>query len=274
MFQLKNVSFLYNKGLAEEVEALSSINISIGSKEFVSVVGPNGSGKSTLALLLNGLIRPHSGEVLVDGLTTVSEDNLIPIRQKVGLLFQNPDNQIVATIVEEDIAFGPENLGLERQEIKNRIDESLSATKMKEYRNYEPHQLSAGQKQKVALASLLAMKPDYLIFDEPTAYLDPASRKEILQLFHKINQQGIGVVNITHHEDEIFYGERVLALDKGRVIFDGKVETFFKDYDVLELTGIEKPLWLQIKDKYQDRVEELAQSYSNQNTIETLCSLN
>lgn len=274
MLQLKNVSFFYNKGLAEEVKALSNISLSISHKEFVSIVGLNGSGKSTLALLLNGLIKPHEGEVLVDELSTSLNEKLTSIRQKVGLLFQNPDNQIVATIVEEDLAFGPENLGLEREEIKRRIDESLVAVKMEAYRNYEPHQLSAGQKQKIALASLLAMRPDYLILDEPTAYLDPISRKDILKLFVEINRSGITVVNITHNEDELLFSNRVIALGKGRVIFDGKVESFFRNEAVLKATGIEVPLWFHLKEKYGPFVKELGKAKSNEGVINILCFFN
>lgn len=274
MLQLKNVSFFYNKGLADEVKALSNISLSVGKKEFISVVGPNGSGKSTLALLLNGLIRPHEGEVLVDGVsTTHDEEKHLSIKQKVGLLFQNPDNQIVATVVEEDIAFGPENLGIERKEIKKRIDESLIAVKMEGYRNYEPHQLSAGQKQKIALASLLAMKPDYLILDEPTAYLDPSSCKDVLNLFAEINCGGITVVNITHHPDEIFVSKKVIALDEGKIIFEGSAESFFQNEKVLEATGIEQPLWFRLKEKYSPFAKELAKANSTESTINVLCSL-
>jgi len=239
MLKLIDVSFFYNKGLDAEVRALSDINITFNKGEFISIIGPNGGGKSTLAHLLNGLILPHEGEVLVDGVSTAQEENLFPIRQKVGLLFENPDSQIVAGIVEEDIAFGPENLGLDREEIAKRITDSLRAVGMEAYRAYEPHTLSAGQKQKVALASVLAMQPSYLVLDEPTAYLDPDSRLEVLNLLKNINSQDIAVINITHNREEISYSQRVIVIENSRLVFDGSVREFFGNGQILKTTGFE-----------------------------------
>jgi energy-coupling factor transport system ATP-binding protein len=238
MLQLKNVSFSYNKGLLQEVQALSGINLSIEENEFISILGSNGSGKSTIAELLSGLLKPTAGEALLDS--------------SVGLLFQNPDSQIVGTIVEEDVAFGPQNQMLKREEIIECVDTSLEAVGMSAFRLYEPHTLSAGQKQKVALASVLAMKPKFLVLDEPTSYLDPASRLEVLNLLQEVNRQGIAIINITHYADQIFYGHRVVVVEKGKVSFDGKVGDFFKNKEAMATIGASLPLWLEIKEKYGD----------------------
>lgn len=274
MIELKNVSYFYNKGQENEVRALSNINLAIDKGQFVSIVGSNGSGKSTLAHLLNGLLKPSEGDVLIDELSTRNEDNLTEIRQRVGLLFQNPDNQIVATIVEEDIAFGPENLGLSREEIGSRIDSSLEAVAMEAYRRYEPHSLSAGQKQKVAIASILAMKPSCMVLDEPTSYLDPSSRKEMMQFLSELNRsQRITVLNITHYSEQILYGDRVIAMDNGSIVFDGKVADFLDNEQVLRLTGLTQPIWLQIGKKYQKKWPSLARADSLKSLGDILCSL-
>ncbi len=274
MLQLKNVSFSYNKGQTDEIQALSNINLSIKENEFISIIGENGSGKSTLAQLLNGLLKPTEGEVFIGGLSTKDDKNLLKIRQKVGLLFQNPDNQIIAILVDEDVAFGPENLGVERSEIIERVETSLASVGMQSYKKYEPHNLSAGQRQKVAIASVLAMQPDYLVLDEPTSYLDPASRQDILKLLKRINKERqISIINITHYVDQVFVSERVVSMQRGEISFDGSVEEFFSNDKALKASGIERPLWLEVKQKYVSRISELKNVSSAESLGEILCSL-
>ncbi len=254
MIELKNVSFSYN-----EVPALVDLNLKIHPQEFVSIVGSNGSGKSTLIQLLNGLLSPDKGEVLIDGPS--------------GLLFQNPDNQIVGTIVEEDVAFGPENLGLRPEEIVKRINEALKIVKMDAFAGYEPHTLSAGQKQKVALASILAMKPAYLLLDEPTSFLDPLSRQEVLSLFANLNSKGTTVINVTHFPEQLLLGDRVIALDYGRVVFDGTSQDFFADDQAMRLIGFEKFLWMKIKERFLPQIKELKEANAALEVSKILCSL-
>ncbi|HDZ86743.1 hypothetical protein LCGC14_0847890 [marine sediment metagenome] len=274
MIKIKDVSFNYNKDQDSETKALSKIDLTIKKDEFVSIIGLNGSGKSTLSHMLNGLLKPQQGEVLVDGISTADDDNMFAIRQKVGLLFQNPDNQIIATIVEEDIAFGPENIGVERDEIHKRIEDSLKAVGMEAYRRHEPHALSAGQKQKIAIAGVLAMRPEYLVFDEPTSYLDPAGRRNLMLLLKELNtEQGVAIINVTHFPEQLFYGQRVVAMHEGSIVFDGKVAQFFENKEALALTGIETPLWLQLKDRFEIYHEGLEQADSNEKLGDILCSL-
>ena len=274
MLKIKDVSFSYNKDQDSETKALSKIDLTVKKGEFVSIIGLNGSGKSTLSHMLNGLLKPQQGEVLVDGISTADDDNMFAIRQKVGLLFQNPDNQIIATIVEEDIAFGPENTGVEREEIHKRIEDSLKAVGMLAYRKHEPHALSAGQKQKIAIAGVLAMKPEYLVFDEPTSYLDPAGRRNLMLLLKELNaKQGVAIINVTHFPEQLFYGQRVVAIHEGSIVFDGSVAQFFENKEALALTGIETPLWLQLKDRFEIYHEKLEQADSNEELGDILCSL-
>lgn len=272
MLQLNNVSYFYNKGTDNEAKALSNVSLTIEKGQFVSVIGPNGSGKSTLAYLLNGILKPGQGQVLIDGFSTADNENLLKIRQSVGLLFQNPDNQIIATIVEEDVAFGPENLGVKREEIIARVDKALEAVGMKAFRRYEPHMLSAGQKQKIAIASTLAMEPDYLVLDEPMSYLDPASRKEITIVLKQMNRKGKTVINITHFPDQIALGQRVIALDKGRIIFDGSRDTFFKNRKLIKELGVEIPLWMDVKSEFAGKIKQLENVQSVEELGKVICS--
>ena len=222
--------------------ALSRISVQIREGEFVAVLGHNGSGKSTLAKLLNALYVPTEGKILVCGFDTADEANVWEVRRRAGMIFQNPDNQIVATIVEEDVAFGPENLGVEPSEIRTRVDEALRAVGMYEYRLYEPHKLSGGQKQRVAVAGIIAMRTDCVIFDESTAMIDPKGRREVLETVRKLNRElGITVVFITHFMEEAALADRVVVMDNGSIASSGTPDEIFSDTALLRRTGLELP---------------------------------
>ena len=237
--EVKNAVFSYDE---ESGEVLKDFSINIEKGSFVAILGHNGSGKSTLAKLFNGLNLPDSGKVLVDGMDTADETKALEIRNKVGLVFQNPDNQIVATIVEEDVAFGPENLGLPREEIRKRVDESLKAVGMTEYMHHEPHRLSGGQKQRVAIAGIIAMQPECVVFDEPTAMLDPRGRKDVMNIISKLNKEmNKTVVLITHYMDEAAKADRVVVIDSGKIIADGKPHDVFNKVKLLKGVGLDVP---------------------------------
>lgn len=244
IIEFQNVSFRYDseeEGVQLPLVA-ENLNLQIHEGEFVAILGHNGSGKSTLAKLTNAILLPTGGKVLVDGMDTSDEDLKIKIRQTVGMVFQNPDNQIVATIVEEDVAFGPENLGVEPKEIRRRVDESLKAVGMYEFRKREPHRLSGGQKQRVAIAGIIAMLPRCIVLDEPTAMLDPRGRQEVMSTMLKLNREmGMTVVFITHFMDEAVQADRVVVMDDAKIIMDGKPKEVFKQVDRLEEIGLDVP---------------------------------
>ena len=222
--------------------AIKNIDLDIKEGEFVAVLGHNGSGKSTLAKLSNAIIMPESGKIYVKGMDTSDESLEYEIRQTVGVVFQNPDNQIVATIVEEDVAFGPENLGIPPKEIRSRVDNALKAVGMYEYRFHEPHKLSGGQKQRVAIAGIMAMQTDCIILDEPTAMLDPKGRREVMAAMQKLNKElGITVVLITHYMDEAVMADRVIVMDSGNVVLDGTPREVFEHEETIAKAGLELP---------------------------------
>ena len=222
--------------------AIKNVNIDIKKGEFVAVLGHNGSGKSTLAKLSNAIILPEKGKVFVNGMDTADESLEYDIRQTVGVVFQNPDNQIVATIVEEDVAFGPENLGIEPDEIRKRVDEALKSVGMYEYRHHEPHKLSGGQKQRVAIAGIMAMQTDCIVLDEPTAMLDPKGREEVMNSMLRLNKEmGITIVLITHYMDEAVKADRVIVMDSGNVVLDGTPREVFSHDEIIENAGLELP---------------------------------
>ena len=240
--EVKNVDFAYDYSDGDNEVILKDFSLSIKQGSFVAILGHNGSGKSTLAKLFNGLNLPDKGEVLIDGVSTSNEEKMLEIRNKVGLVFQNPDNQIVSTIVEEDVAFGPENLGLPREEIRKRVDESLEAVGMSEYIKHEPHRLSGGQKQRVAIAGIIAMQPDCIVFDEPTAMLDPRGRKDVMNIITKLNKEmGKTVVLITHYMDEAAKADRVVVIDSGKIIADGNPSDVFNEVELLKSVGLDVP---------------------------------
>lgn len=245
IIRMEGVYFSYSSEAdsdPQQTQALQGVSLSIEPGEFVAIVGRNGSGKSTLAKHINAILTPTSGEVWVDGISTKDEASVFAIRQVAGMVFQNPDNQIVATIVEEDVAFGPENLGVQPSEIRQRVDEALQLVRMSEYALHPPHMLSGGQKQRVAIAGVLAMRPKILILDESTAMLDPIGRKEVIETALRLNRErGMTVVLITHHMDEAVLAERVIVLDRGRVVLDGSNREVFKQVGRLRELGLDVP---------------------------------
>ncbi|MBQ8686912.1 MAG: energy-coupling factor transporter ATPase [Ruminococcus sp.] len=223
-------------------DVLKDVSLEIEKGSFTAVLGHNGSGKSTLARLMNGILVPGSGTVLVEGMDTRDEDLLYDIRRHVGMVFQNPDNQIVATIVEEDVAFGPENLGIDPAEIRRRVDDALRAVDMYDYRLHAPSQLSGGQKQRVAIAGIIAMRPDCIILDEPTAMLDPRGRREVMKTIRMLNREfGITVVLITHYMDEAVQADRVVVMDDGKIILDNVPQAVFTKPELLQAVGLDVP---------------------------------
>lgn len=226
--------------------ALSDISLEIKSGEYVSVLGHNGSGKSTLAKLLNLILIPTSGKIYIDGVDVTApdftDDDVFNIRKKIGMVFQNPDNQLVATVVEEDVAFGPENLGIPREEIRRRVNNALALVGMSDYARHAPHKLSGGQKQRVAIAGIIAMKPQVIIFDESTAMLDPIGRHEIVKIMEKLNrEEGITIINITHYMDEAARADRVIVINDGVIAMDGTAKQVFRNVDELRNIGLEAP---------------------------------
>ena len=226
----------------EEIEVIKKLNLSIEEGSFVAVLGHNGSGKSKIAKLINGMFVPKSGTVTVNGITTENEDNVFEIRKNVGMVFQNPDNQIVASIVEEDVAFGVENLGVPSEEIRRRVDEALKTVGMYELREKAPHKLSGGQKQRVAVAGIIAMKPKCIVLDEPTAMLDPSGRKEVIDTIKKLNNEDrITIILITHYMDEAVEADRVVVVDNGRIKMDDTPENVFSRVDEIKALGLDVP---------------------------------
>ena len=244
LIELKNVTFTYDGDDEEEKRqrALTDIDLTINKGEFVAVLGHNGSGKSTLAKLCNAVYEPTEGTVTVKGIVSGSEENDDKIRRVVGMVFQNPDNQIVATIVEDDVAFGPENLGIEPKEIRKRVDDALKSVNMYELRHREPHKLSGGQKQRVAIAGVLAMQTECIVLDEPTAMLDPMGRAEVMSTVHRLNKElGITVVLVTHFMEEAVGADRIVVMDSGRIVMDGTPAEVFSQTDKVRECGLDIP---------------------------------
>ncbi len=252
IIEFNDVCFQYDEEEGTQT-ILDNFNLSIEKGSFVCILGHNGSGKSTVARLMNGLRIPASGSVLVDGLSTADEKNEFDIKKRVGLVFQNPDNQIIATIVEDDVAFGLENLGVESREIRERVDNALKSVDMYEYRNKAPHLLSGGQKQRIAIAGILAMEPDCIVLDEPTAMLDPLGRKEVLSTITKLNREkGITIVLITHYMDEAVLADRVVVMDDGLIILDGTPRNIFCEVEKLRSVGLSVPQTVELAFKLKD----------------------
>lgn len=255
---LKNVNYSYSVGDGKYIRALKNLSFSIEKGQFVTLAGMNGSGKSTLAKLLNGLYVPTDGEVLIDDISTKDEKNTFEIRRKAGMVFQNPDNQMVATIIEDDVAFGPENIGLPREEIIERVDYALKAVGMDEFRTRTASKLSGGQKQRVAIAGVLAMRPDILILDEATSMLDPKGRREVMDIAKELNEQGITIINITHNMEEAVISDRVIVLRKGRLVIDAPPKDAFAS-GLVEACGLALPPVLQIATELNKDGFELSQ---------------
>ncbi len=246
MIKIDNLWHKYRRG-GEGIAALKGVNLSIEPGQFVVVLGHNGSGKSTLAKHLNGLLLPTSGKVYIDGLDTEDEELIWEIRQKAGMVFQNPDNQLVATVVEEEIAFGPENLGLPPETIRSRVDEALKTVGMEEFRYFAPHLLSGGQKQRVAIAGIVAMRPAILVLDEPTAMLDPQGRAEVMSTITKLNkEETLTVVHITHFMEEAVNADRIVVMEQGNIVMQGSPQEVFLKIDQLRKLRLDVPQMVQL----------------------------
>ncbi|MBO5009103.1 MAG: energy-coupling factor transporter ATPase [Clostridia bacterium] len=250
IIKTENLGYTYVDSLDDDIvkvdqsPALRGVSLEIKRGEYVAVLGHNGSGKSTFAKLINMILTPTVGKIYIDGVDITGDDfteeDVFDIRRKVGMVFQNPDNQLVATVVEEDVAFGPENLGLPREEIRQRVDSALSTVGMTEYIKHAPHKLSGGQKQRVAIAGIIAMKPEIIIFDESTAMLDPQGRAEVVEIMERLNkEEGITVLNITHYMDEAARADRVVVINDGELIIDSTAREVFKNVELLHSVGLE-----------------------------------
>ena len=250
MIEVNHLSHLYVDENGNDVRALDDVSLSIGRGEFVAIIGTNGSGKSTLAKHFNVLLQPTEGTVTVCGFNTLDDEHIWNIRQHVGMVFQNPDNQIVAAVVEEDVAFGPENLGIPSAEIRKRVDDALAAVNMTEYAEHGPHLLSGGQKQRIAIAGVLAMKPDCIVLDEPTAMLDPKGRLEVLETIHRLNkEEGITIVIITHFMEEAVTADRVVVMKNGVKLQEGTPREIFTQVDKLKDLGLDVPVAAEVASK-------------------------
>lgn len=254
MIQVQDVSFIYNADGDEPVTAVQTVSLEIEPGEFLAIVGHNGSGKSTLSKLLNGLLLPTAGRVVVEGLETTDTPRINELRQIIGMVFQNPDNQLIGTTVEDDVAFGPESIGLERRLIHQRVEHALQMLGITAIRHEAPHLLSGGQKQRVAIAGVIAMRPRYIVLDEPTALLDPAGRVEVLNAVTRLcREEGIGIILITHFMDEIVPADRVLVMEGGRVVLSGTPREIFSRSDALRELRLDVPLVTQVAEGLQQR---------------------
>ena len=243
MIKSENLTYKYfHEDENEEKFAVNGVNLNVDRGEFLVILGHNGSGKSTIAKLMNALLLPSSGTIYINGMDSKDSDNLWNIRSSAGMVFQNPDNQLVATIVEEDVAFGPENLGVDPKEIRQRVDSSLKKVGMYEYRRHAPHLLSGGQKQRVAIAGILAMRPKCIVLDEPTAMLDPSGRKEVIKTIKELNKEyGITIVLITHYMEEAVEADRIIVMDDGKVLMEGKPRDVFSKVREMKKIGLDVP---------------------------------
>jgi energy-coupling factor transport system ATP-binding protein len=271
--QVRGLKYTYSLEGGGQVVALQDVDLTIEPGEFVALIGPNGSGKSTLARHFNALLIPTRGEVWVDGLLTSDSRHLWAVRQRVGMVFQNPENQFVASTVEEDIAFGPENRALPPEEIRRRVDEALALVGLIEYRTHPPQMLSGGQKQRVAIAGVLATRPACIVFDEPTSMLDPPGRRQVLEIIQRLNaEEGVTVVLITQSMDEAAIARRVLAMHAGRIVMDGPPEVVFEQEERLRELGLDLPFAVEIAHRLRDRGMELPRTpLTVQELAEALC---
>lgn len=276
----ENLTYSYqDDSTGEDQPVLHGIDLTIDRGEYIAIIGHNGSGKSTLAKLLNLVLEPTDGAIYVDGKNVSSPDmtdeDVFALRQKVGMVFQNPDNQLVATVVEEDVAFGPENLGVPSAEIRQRVDDALAMVGMTEYAKHEPHRLSGGQKQRVAIAGIIAMMPECMIFDESTAMLDPLGRREVLDTMEMLHREkNITIITITHHMDEAARADRIIVLDDGRILRDGTPEEIFSDPETLIAAGLDVPQSASLIHRLRKQGIELPGKIGTpDDCLETICAL-
>ncbi len=272
---LDNVTYSYNINDTHRIDAVKQLSLHIEEGTFVALVGHNGSGKSTLAKLLNGLLLPTSGDVKIFGNSTLDPEKIYEIRKNVGMVFQNPDNQMIASIVEDDIAFGPENLGVPREEIIERVEWALSKVEMSQYRKRTPFKMSGGQKQRLAIAGVLAIKPKILVLDESTAMLDPQGRKEVLKVAHELNKEdGITVIHITHFMEEALDADRLIVMNGGKVAFDSTPREVFKKYEELKAIKLAVPWETQMAISLKKAGIDLGEGIVNEKElVDSLCRL-
>ncbi len=273
IIKIQDVSFEYRSHEGEETAALNHVSLDIDKGAFIVIIGHNGSGKSTLAKHMNALLQPSSGEVWVSGYNTKPEENIWQIRHKAGMVFQNPDNQLVATVVEEDVAFGPENLGIPPEEIRRRVNESLESVGMTPYAKSAPHFLSGGQKQRVAIAGVIAMRPEIIILDEPTAMLDPSGRREVMETIWHLNRtEGITIVHITHYMEEAIGADQVVVMDQGQILLQGLPRDIFNQLDMLRQIGLDVPQVVELAHALiAEGVEIKGQPLNVEEMVEAIC---
>lgn len=272
--EVKDVVYRYSKEQGDDnlCPAIDHVSIEIKRGEYISIAGSNGSGKSTLARCLNGLLLPTEGEILVDGMDTNDDDLIWDIRKKIGMVFQNPDNQIVSSMVEDEVAFGPENIGIENPELRKRVDNALKSVGMYEYRNREAHKLSGGQKQRIAIAGAVAMRPDCIVFDEPTAMLDPKGRSQVMKVIRELNDQGITIILITHFMEEVAEADRVLVMKSGKLLADSVPEDVFADTNLIESAGLEIPAAVLLRNELIETGISLSHEVINKDDlVDALC---
>lgn len=269
----EHLSHVYNKGMDNELQALIDINLTVKRGEFLTILGTNGSGKSTLAKHFNGLLLPSEGKCLVEEMDTADAEKTWEIRQQIGMVFQNPDNQIIAAIVEDDVAFGPENIGMQPSVIKEQVTAALKAVNMKQFRKFSPHKLSGGQKQRIAIAGALAMNTHCLVLDEPTAMLDPQGRLEVMNAVKELNvQHGITVINITHFMDEAAMSDRVIVMDQGRIIRQGTPREIFTDVRGMKGLGLDVPVAAEIAWRLREKGVKLPRDIMTaEDLVKALC---
>ena len=272
--EVKDLVYRYSKEQGDDnlCPAIDHVSIEIKRGEYIAIAGSNGSGKSTFARCLNGLLLPTEGEILVDGMDTNDDDLIWDIRKKIGMVFQNPDNQIVSSMVEDEVAFGPENIGIENPELRKRVDNALKSVGMYEYRNREAHKLSGGQKQRIAIAGAVAMRPDCIVFDEPTAMLDPKGRSQVMKVIRELNDQGITIILITHFMEEIAEADRVLVMKSGKLLADSVPEDVFADTDLIESAGLEIPAAVLLRNELIENGINLSHEVINKDDlVDALC---
>lgn len=272
--EVKDLVYRYSKEQGDDnlCPAIDRVSIEIKRGEYIAIAGSNGSGKSTLARCLNGLLLPTEGEILVDGMDTNDDDLIWDIRKKIGMVFQNPDNQIVSSMVEDEVAFGPENIGIENPELRKRVDNALKSVGMYEYRNREAHKLSGGQKQRIAIAGAVAMRPDCIVFDEPTAMLDPKGRSQVMKVIRELNDQGITIILITHFMEEVAEADRVLVMKSGKLLADSVPEDVFADTNLIESAGLEIPAAVLLRNELIENGISLSHEVINKDDlVDALC---
>ena len=272
--EVKDLVYTYSKEQGDDnlCPAIDHVSIEIKRGEYIAIAGSNGSGKSTFARCLNGLLLPTEGEILVDGMDTNDDDLIWDIRKKIGMVFQNPDNQIVSSMVEDEVAFGPENIGIENPELRKRVDNALKSVGMYEYRNREAHKLSGGQKQRIAIAGAVAMRPDCIVFDEPTAMLDPKGRSQVMKVIRELNDQGITIILITHFMEEVAEADRVLVMKSGKLLADSVPEDVFADTNLIESAGLEIPAAVLLRNELIENGINLSHEVINKDDlVDALC---